>query len=251
HYGERWGRHWLDVARYAEDQAHSFNAKMYPNGYRYRDWVVAALNEDMACDLFIKYQIAADLILTDEAERLKNLPALGFMGIGAQYYKDNGRAAADELDDRVDTLSRGLLGFTVSCARCHDHKFDPIPTQDYYSLAGVFANCKLEELPLADHAVLQKYQDGQKRVKEADDKIKAFVQVEKNGINQLQAGEIAKYMEAVRAYRARLAEKGKWSVGEQAKHDGVQAAALNRWVKYFDGTPKVAALASWKVKMTA
>ena len=251
HYGERWGRHWLDVARYAEDQAHSFAAKLYPNGYHYRDWVVGALNDDMAYDRFIKLQIAADQILTDETERLKHLPALGFMGVGAQYYKDNGKAAADELDDRVDTLSRGLLGFTVSCARCHDHKFDPVPTQDYYSLAGVFANCKLEDLPLADHVVVQRYQDGQKQVKETDDKIKAFVQAEKNGVNEIQAGEIAKYLEAVRGYRERHAENGKWSVGEQAKQDNLKPSTLNRWVKYFDGTPKVAALASWKQMMSA
>jgi hypothetical protein len=251
HYGERWGRHWLDVARYGEDQAHSFQAKTYSNGYHYRDWVVASLNEDMGYDRFVKLQIAADQLLTDETERLKHLPALGFMGVGAQYYKDNGKAAADELDDRVDTLSRGLLGFTVSCARCHDHKFDPIPTQDYYSLAGVFANCKLEEVPLADHAVVQRYQDGQQHVKDADDKIKAFVAGEKNAVNESQADEIAKYLEAVRGYRDRHADNGRWSVNEQAKQDNLRANTLNRWVKYFDGTPKVAALASWKQMMSA
>lgn len=251
HYGERWGRHWLDVARYAEDQAHSFNAKLYTSGYRYRDWVIGAINDDIPYDRFVKLQIAADLMVSDEAERLKQLPALGFFGLGAQYYKDNGKAAADELDDRVDTLSRGLLGLTVSCARCHDHKFDPVPTQDYYSLAGVFASCKLDDLPLAGHEVIQRYEEGQRVVKDAEAKIKTFVQGEKNAVNETQAGQIARYMESVREYRVRQSEGGKWSVGEQARHDGLQPGVLNRWVKYFDGTPKAAALVSWKQQMTA
>jgi mono/diheme cytochrome c family protein len=134
HYGERWGRHWLDVARYAEDQAHTFGVKPSTSAYRYRDWVIAAFNDDMPYDRFVKLQIAADLMLSDDAERVQHLPALGFFGLGAQYYKDNSeilKALADELDERIDTLSRGLLGLTVACARCHDHKFDPIPTQDY------------------------------------------------------------------------------------------------------------------------
>src|SRR5262245_58216420 len=141
HYGERWGRYWLDVARYAEDQAHTFGVKPNTSAYRFRDWVIATFNEDMPYDRFVKLQIAADLIEKDDAGRIKHLPALGFFGLGPQYYNDAGekpRAMADELDDRVDTLTRGLLGLTVACARCHDHKFDPIPQQDYYSLAGIF-----------------------------------------------------------------------------------------------------------------
>jgi hypothetical protein len=250
HYGERWGRHWLDVARFAEDQAHNLGRKN-PSAYRYRDWVIGAVNDDMPYDRFVKLQIAADLMLKDEGERLKQLPALGFFGLGAQYYKDNGKAAADELDDRVDTLSRGLLGLTVSCARCHDHKFDPIPTQDYYSLAGVFASCRLDDLPLADHDTIEKYQAGQKLVKEADDKVKSFVKTEKEAINQTQADETAKYMEAVLAYKTRHHDNAKWSVNEQAKQEGLKPGVLNRWVKFFDGTPKSAELTSWRKMMTA
>jgi hypothetical protein len=138
HYGERWGRYWLDVARYAEDQAHTFGVRPNSNGYRYRDWVIDAFNGDMPYEQFVKLQIAADLMDLSQEDRLRHLPALGFFGLGAQYYKnsDAEKAKADELDDRVDTLTRAFLGLTVSCARCHDHKYDPIPTQDYYSLAG-------------------------------------------------------------------------------------------------------------------
>ncbi|MBY0522459.1 MAG: PSD1 and planctomycete cytochrome C domain-containing protein [Gemmataceae bacterium] len=248
HYGERWARHWLDVARYAEDQAHTFGVEPNTSAWRYRDWVVQALNQDMPYDRFVKLQIAADLIETDEAERLKHLPALGFIGLGAQYYKntDAAKAAADELDDRVDTLSRAFLGLTVSCARCHDHKFDPIPTQDYYSLAGVFQSTRLANLPLAPAAEVRVYQEALKQAREVEGKFKAFVRAERTIVNESQAAEIARYMQAVRKYQARRLEQPKWSVAEQAKQDNLQTAALDRWVKYLSGNPKVAALNAWR-----
>ncbi|HKB00901.1 MAG TPA: PSD1 and planctomycete cytochrome C domain-containing protein [Gemmataceae bacterium] len=142
-YGERWARHWLDIARYGEDQAHTFQARKYPDGFRYRDWVVKSLNADLPYDQFVSDQIAGDLL--DGPDRAGRLAATGFFALGPVYY---GRATADELDDRVDTLSRGFLGLTVACARCHDHKFDPIPTKDYYSLAGVFASTDYKEFVL-------------------------------------------------------------------------------------------------------
>jgi cytochrome c553 len=143
HYGERWARHWLDVARYGEDQAHTFEARKYPDGFRYRDWVVRAFNADMPYDRFITEQIAGDLL--DGPDRPGRLAALGFFSLGPVYY---GKAVADELDDRVDTLTRGFLGLTVACARCHDHKFDPISSKDYYGLAGVFASTDYKEYVL-------------------------------------------------------------------------------------------------------
>jgi hypothetical protein len=143
HYGERWARHWLDVARYGEDQAHTFQARKYPDGFRYRDWVVRAFNTDMPYDRFIMQQIAGDLL--DGTDRPGRLTALGFFSLGPVYY---GKAVADELDDRVDTLTRGFLALTVACARCHDHKFDPISMKDYYGLAGVFASTDYKEYVL-------------------------------------------------------------------------------------------------------
>ncbi len=143
HYGERWGRYWLDIARYGEDQAHSFEPRLYPQGFRYRDWVAHALNTDMPYDRFVRAQIAADL--TNEPDSKENLPALGFFATGPVYYGDS--KMFDQYDDRIDTLSRGFLGLTVACARCHDHKFDPITQKDYYGLAGIFASTAYIEVP--------------------------------------------------------------------------------------------------------
>ncbi len=171
-YGERWGRHWLDVARYAEDQAHTFEARKYPQGYMFRDWVVRALNDDMPYDQFVSEQIAGDLLGGPESERNGRLAALGFFALGPVYY---GNAIADERDDRIDTLSRGFLGLTVSCARCHDHKFDPIPTSDYYALAGVFASTQYKEYPAASKAVIDAYEAAQAAVKAATAEIDTFV----------------------------------------------------------------------------
>jgi mono/diheme cytochrome c family protein len=182
HYGERWGRHWLDVARYAEDQAHTFEARKYPHGYRYRDWVVQALNADMPYDQFVTEQIAGDLIEGPEAERDGRLAALGFFALGPVYY---GNAIADERDDRIDTLSRGFLGLTVSCARCHDHKFDPIPTKDYYALAGVFASTKYKEYPVAPKDVVEAFDKSQSAIKTK----KAELQAEKKKAAQIEDKE--------------------------------------------------------------
>jgi mono/diheme cytochrome c family protein len=143
HYGERMARHWLDVARYGEDQAHTFEARKYPQGFRYRDWLVAAFNADLPYDHFLVEQLAADLLPGKEVE---NLPALGFFALGPVYYGDPKKL--DQIDDRIDTLSRGLLGLTVACSRCHDHKYDPISTKDYYALAGVIASTDYVELSL-------------------------------------------------------------------------------------------------------
>ena len=132
HFGERWARHWLDVARYAEA---GYSNVRFAFAYTYRDWVIRALNEDMPYDLFVVRQLAADHLPGDEK---RHLAALGFLTLGVNPFRRVN--LPDKIDDRIDVVTRGLLGLGVSCARCHDHKFDPIPTQDYYSLYGVFAN---------------------------------------------------------------------------------------------------------------
>ncbi|QDV47133.1 Planctomycete cytochrome C [Stieleria neptunia] len=148
-HGERWARIWLDVARFAEDQAHivgNNDSLTYPNAYLYRDWVIHALASDMPYDAFVRDQLAADLLHPDAPERHV---ALGFLGLGPKYYRRNApEVMADEWEDRIDTVSRGLLGLTVACARCHDHKYDPVPTADYYALAGVFASTEMFNRPL-------------------------------------------------------------------------------------------------------
>jgi mono/diheme cytochrome c family protein len=146
-YGERWGRHWLDVARYADTKDGVLmygEARVRPYAYTYRDYVIRALNEDTPYDRFVHEQLAADQLGLKESERWR-LAAMGFLTLGRQF--DNN--IHDVIDDRIDTVTRGLLGLTVACARCHDHKYDPVPTADYYSLYGVFAASEMPvELPL-------------------------------------------------------------------------------------------------------
>ena len=139
-YGERWGRHWLDVARYAESSGKDTNI-VYPQAWRYRDWVIAAFNADLSYDRFLEEQIAGDLQpATDEDQRAAHTIATGYLALGAKGHntRDKRQFAYDLADEQIDAVSQGMLGLTVSCARCHDHKFDPIPTADYYSLAGIF-----------------------------------------------------------------------------------------------------------------
>jgi len=139
HYGERWGRHWLDVARYSDTkgqikrQREDFN---YPYAWSYRDYVIRSFNADKPYNIFVIEQIAADK-LPSTARNPGNLAALGFLTIGDRFMG----MPNDIINDRIDVVTKGFLGMTVTCARCHDHKFDPIPTKDYYSLHGVFASC--------------------------------------------------------------------------------------------------------------
>ena len=134
HYGEKWARHWLDISRYADTKGYVFQEeRRYPYSYTYRDWVIAALNEDMPYDQFVMYQLAADRLVKDDK---KHLAAMGFLTLGRRFIN----VVPDIIDDRIDVTFRGLQGLTVTCARCHDHKYDPFPTKDYYSLYGVFAS---------------------------------------------------------------------------------------------------------------
>ena len=142
-YGQRWARHWLDVARYADTLGYALDkvSRDYPFAYTYRDYVINALNSDLPYNDFIRQQLAADQLTDDPRD--PSLAALGFLTVGRKYL---GRP--DVVDDRIDVVSRGLMGLTVACARCHDHKYDGVATEDYYALYGVFNNCFLpEELP--------------------------------------------------------------------------------------------------------
>ena len=135
HYGERWGRHWLDVARYADTRGYVFTEeRRFPYSYTYRDYVIRSFNEDLPYDQFIVQQLAADRLPLGDDKR--PLAALGYLTLGRRFLN----VQADIIDDRIDVTMRGFQALTVGCARCHDHKFDPIPTRDYYSLYGVFAS---------------------------------------------------------------------------------------------------------------
>lgn len=143
-YGERWGRHWLDIARYADSNGLDENVAQ-GNAWRYRDYVVAAFNRDKPYDQFILEQLAGDLLPTDDpALRKERLVATGFLAIGPKVLAevDEAKMQMDIVDEQIDTVGRALLGLTLGCARCHDHKFDPIDTADYYGLAGIFKSTK-------------------------------------------------------------------------------------------------------------
>jgi mono/diheme cytochrome c family protein len=150
-YGERWARHWLDVARYSDGLGGFLDAEPLPEAWRYRDWVVDALNRDVPYNEFVRAQIAGDLESNDPSAGV----ATGFFAVGPTYISDGGdpeaqaQARAETLADRVDTFSRAFLGLTVACARCHDHKFDPITARDYYALAGIFNNTSTGLRPAA------------------------------------------------------------------------------------------------------
>jgi hypothetical protein len=143
-YGERWGRHWLDLARYSDSKGYVFTEeRKYPFAYTYRDYVIRSFNEDKPYDRFVVEQIAADKL--PQGEDKSPLAALGFLTLGRRFSNN----VHDIIDDRIDVVTRGLMGLTVSCARCHDHKYDPVPIADYYSLYGVFASTvEPKDLPL-------------------------------------------------------------------------------------------------------
>jgi hypothetical protein len=151
HYGERVARYWMDLMRYAED---SGSGGQYPYAYRYRDWLIESLNKDLPYNQFLKLQLAADQV--PDAKR-EDLRALGFLGTSPVEHKEMKLSKdliqtlfLDEWDERIDVVTRGMLGLTVACARCHDHKFDPITSKDYYGLAGVFASTMAVARPLAN-----------------------------------------------------------------------------------------------------
>ena len=140
HYGERWGRHWLDVARYADSNGFDENVA-HGNAWRYRDYVVSAVNRDKPFDRFVREQLAGDLLpFEGQAQRREQLTATGFLSIGPKVLAetDQAKMRMDIIDEQLDTTGRAFLGLTFGCARCHDHKFDPIDTADYYGLAGIF-----------------------------------------------------------------------------------------------------------------
>ena len=147
HFGERWGRHWLDIARYAESNGNAWNMTL-PHAWRYRDYVIRSLNEDKPYDQFVVEQIAGDLLPAASRDRRdEQLIATGYLALGSKPFvdgeTDETAVRPDWVDEQLDVVGKGLLGLTVACARCHDHKFDPIPQRDYYALAGIFFSTDL------------------------------------------------------------------------------------------------------------
>ena len=225
-YGERWGRHWLDVARYADSNGLDENVA-HGNAWRYRDYVVTAFNEDRPYDVFLLEQLAGDLLPSDsDEERSQRLTATGFLSLGPKVLAevDEVKMQMDIIDEQVDTVGRAILGLTLGCARCHDHKFDPIETSDYYGLAGIFKSTRTMEhfkkvarwfenpLPSAearrqtaafDSQVAKQKVAIQSVIEKADELVKAALQPGESLPAQLDT----KYTEATKAELKRLSDE--------------------------------------------
>jgi len=240
-YGERWGRHWLDVARYADTKGYVFEEdRHYAYAYTYRDYVIRSFNQDLPYDQFIKEQIAADL-LPGAADK-PALAALGYLTLGRRFVNN----INDIIDDRIDVVCRGMMGLTVGCARCHDHKFDPIPSRDYYSLYGVFASSmEPEQEPLLAMEVPAKAREEylaehKKRVEERA-KFKAEKERAMEAQLRSQAGD---YLLA--AYEAQRAGDKPDAEGAAHNHK-LDADVLRRWMAGLEGwhTNQPAIFAPW------
>lgn len=218
HYGERWGRMWLDLARYA-DTTESWLGNT-PNSHRYRDWVVRAFNQDMPYDEFVRRQLATDSLAPDEYE---HYPALGFLGLSPTYFKELllppeiiQVIVADEWEERVDAVSRTFLGLTVACARCHDHKFDPISNEDYYAIAGVFANARMTDRPMISPSAYAPVAEAKQKIAELENRLKELRKKSPKPAEEIAAieSEIANIQSTTPNFDAPLAN----AVSDEALH---------------------------------
>jgi Protein of unknown function (DUF1553)/Protein of unknown function (DUF1549)/Planctomycete cytochrome C len=249
-YGERWGRHWLDVARYTD----SFDARILsgdgntmdvPAAWRYRDWVVDAFNRDLPYDQFVIHQVAGDLLPSrDGGVNVEGTIATGLLAIGnwGGGDADKEKLLTDIADDQIDLVGRGFLGLTLACARCHDHKFDPIPTEDYYSLAGIFMSTHILEnpgpktngppmlrIPLETKEQMAKRTQHAARVAELEKLVQQTRDSQREAAARALLPQTERYLNAAWAYRQ--GGHGQ-SVGEFAAARKLDAEVLRRWLDY-------------------
>ncbi len=237
-YGERWGRHWLDVVRYGEDDVRGLDPMgrgyMPWNGaFFYRDWVIKAFNEDMPYSTFVKAQLAGDLLNTKEREKMITGTAMLGQGPWIWDQAEPIQGRADERNERVDMVTRGMLGLTVACARCHNHKYDPILQKDYYALVGVFASTTYNEYPVSSTATVLAWQRKQDQLTALRKELREFSQRETEQLSEILAHQSAKYM--VAAWR--VAGEPKMPLEAVASRDKCDPEMLERWVNYLK-TPK-------------
>ncbi len=245
-YGERWGRHWLDVARYADTKGYVFTQdRRYPYAYTYRDYVVAAFNADLGYTQFILEQLAADQLARGPDRRA--LAAMGFLTVGRRFLLDQNEI----IDDRIDVVSRGLLGLTVTCARCHDHKFDPIGSDDYYALYGVFASStEPAELPLLAQpdAASPESADFERKLKDRRQAREDYLIRRRDEIEKDLETRFSKYLKA--AYDLHLEARSR-KLDERALADGLNSRRLRGvigiWKRHLEATRKAndALLGPW------
>jgi mono/diheme cytochrome c family protein len=223
-YGERWGRLWLDVARYSDDKLYSERDNPYPASFRYRDWVIQAIQNDMPYDVFVKAQIAGDQL----PDREKYEAGLGFYALSPEMQ-----------DDRVDATTRGFLGLTVACAQCHDHKYDPIPTRDFYSLMGIFRNTDLHEVPLAPKEIVDAYNAQKALIEKKEKELKEYVDAQSAQLGLILASETARYLLASGQPLSEVKEATAVPMLDHPMldhpmldHPALDRGTLARWTKY-------------------
>jgi hypothetical protein len=249
-YGERWGRHWLDVVRYADarDLIQLPAESDFREIWRYRDWVVESFNRDLPYPDFIRHQLAGDLLAPPQPGGINKdgLVATGLLAL-ADFVPgdvDKERMIADYVNDQIDVVGRAFLGLTVACARCHDHKFDPISTEDYYSLAGIFfstrlipgpvpGNTPLVRVPLVAPDELARDAADKRRRAELEQQVPETLEREYAAcLRSLVTGQTARYLTAACDYRKRAAGPGKLALGELAKERDLRANLLTGWVNW-------------------
>jgi hypothetical protein len=236
-YGEKWARHWMDVVRYAEDDYNvggkPDRTEKYPHAYHFRDWLIKAINEDIPYDTFVKAQLAADLM--DEKVREGMIPALGMHGTGVWKFEDNPAPIerADEWHDKVDVTTKAFLGLTVGCARCHDHKYDPIPTKDYYRLAGVFASSRFKPYPLVSKSAVEDYEKQRKELEEKEKTLKKFTESAAQLYSQILFSQTVDYMTAA----WRVGSEKRATVASIAEQTRLDAEILDKWVRFLKKKP--------------
>jgi hypothetical protein len=251
HYGERWGRHWLDVVRYADSfDARGIGGEMdIPAAWRYRDWVVNAFNKDLPYDQFVLDQIAGDLCPAKNAGEINEdgIVATGLLAIGnwGGGDADKEKLLTDIVDDQIDVVGRAFLGLTLACARCHDHKFDPIPTEDYYGLAGIFFSTHIlpnvgpktngppmMRIPLLPAAEVAKRNQHPMRVAELEKKLKQTRDQHYAAFARALILETEKYLLAVHDFQHRPADQGKMNVADFAAARHLHPYALQQWLDF-------------------
>ena len=252
-YGERWGRHWLDVARYA-DSAGADEDIRYPYAYRYRDYVIEAFNHDLPYDQFIKQQLAGDLLPAEKSGEINTtgIVATGFLQVGPKLLaeQDKPKMVYDMVDEQLDVTSRAFMALTVGCARCHDHKFDPIPTRDYYSMASIFASTrslsKVQSLvsqllfvPLVPRDIADRYREHQARIKAKSEEIQDLMDTEETRRAATLRPLLSKYMLAAWRYENRPQSLKSLMVGDWAWKEDLQPTILEHWIQYLKPTDDV------------
>jgi hypothetical protein len=273
-YGERLGRYWLDLVRYADarDLIQLPEASDFREAWRYRDWVVDAINQDMPYSDFMEYQVAGDLLQPRDPERINKdaLVATGLLAI-ADFVPgdvDKELMIADYVNDQIDVVSRAFLGLTVACARCHDHKFDPISTEDYYGLAGIFFSTRLIPGPVAGNTPLvrvpllpQPAIDRAKAKFEADKRRLGKVQRALGGaadreyravLRRLATTQTARYLVAACEHRHRVPDKPIVSLNDLARERKLDVDLLKAWLTYLGKdrpTGRTTLLDAWRKKV--